>query len=729
MLLNNKDLANRWAKFNKLNLPQGVEVRLDPLSDTIGELCFYDQDCACYGTNLYNNGNDSDEMPFFNRTIELGFLIEPRNQFVILDGPAGYGKSYLLQKLQKIYKTEVGLRDKWLVASISLVSFQQDRERIKWLVTDIANHVQMKPESNHHTLDPDYVLLEIANYVKREGKALLVILDGIEQTSKDELIWLRYKLPYQLRSVLNANIRVILAGRHINRRIKNLGNISNRILHKERILAFEPCRLSPFDKGVVQQIVYGYRNDIVNVEDELLDHFVEEIFYLSGGHPQAIIELTDDLSQKSRWNWILQDRRFLPDVFRKELFQRCLYRVADNILARTIEDTQGPMLNGTNHIILRADLSHDLEIISLLRRFDVSLLIQLYNAKFISTEPNLLRGILISKGLSGDIDPKTGWQENNGIPRLLALRQRYLPKTRKECLKQNKQLHQIFHNRAIEALDTLSTGNFIRSRQTAADVLLNMCESLYHFFNQFDVEPQNQQQSQNILKRFAKLIFLYLDALEGYCLDRQNAIERLLGMINEDDQDDIRFLARCILGEEVWIQIHDMLMDSLNKYVIQVKKGNTKLKIKQGDGRMARRNVLDWLVDSLDLLRHNAQNVLVERWEKRNLGKATTPPVFSSKSLSREEIISLLPSEEQILAKMKDYPKISGSGIVISVDHIKSLSAQILNSQKTMDRYDVELSKALSITERVALEQQRDEAKNRKGRVEEELADIVVSLF
>jgi hypothetical protein len=537
-----------------LQLPVGVKVRLDPSKgiDTLHPIRFFDQDCACFGAN---QGNLME--------VEVGLLVEPRNQFVILDGPAGYGKSYLLARVKRVYQTDMRFQGRWRVVSVCLKTSRLG-DRWKWLIETMIQQLDlgMKADPNRK----DYALLEIANQIKQQDKALLVLLDGLVQASEDELVWLRYRLPYQLRSVLGTDVRVILSGRHISRRIKNLGNISGQVRQRERLLSFEVCTLSPFDKGIVQQIIHWHRDeDSVELEDELVDRWVEEICFLSGGHPEAIIELTDDLVRKTKWGWVLQDRQFLPEVFRQELYQRCLEAVSDSVLKRILsEDIKELMLSGPSSPPVTEDVLRDLDVMTLLRRFEGSLLVQLHSLGLLATAPTLLRGMLVAKGLSGYIDPKTGWQENDGVRNLLALRQRYGTETRQRCLEIHRRLHAVFHNRVLgcEADGAILPRADLWLNPT--NILLSIFESLYHFLSGIEEAPQSQDQAKEMENHFVNLMVHYLTALEPYCLYVHDALELIWGMLYYPEQDDVRFLAHWLLGDDIWLRVHDALSKALS---------------------------------------------------------------------------------------------------------------------------------------------------------------------
>jgi hypothetical protein len=141
------------------------------------------------------------------------------------------------------------------------------------------------------------------------------------------------------------------------------------------------------------------------------------------------------------------------------------------------------------------------------------------------------------------------------------------------------------------------------------------------------------------------------------------------------------------------------------------------------------RSLVDWLVDTLDLLRHNARNVLIERWEKRNLGRAVTPPAFDDKDLTYDDLRRLLPKYDELKVRLEHYQKPDGTTVVVTEQHIKSLREQMATAQKTVDRFNLELNKPLSTMDKITVENQRDEFQAKIDHTIEELADILAFLY
>lgn len=720
-----------------LQLPAGVRARLDysKRSATVPAVSFIDQDCACFGTNRGDRLAESvEDMPFFNRQIEEGLLMEPRNQFVVLEGPTGYGKTYLLDRVKRRYETESPFQERWQVVLVNL-SDTKLPDRREWLIRRLAKGIGVEIEARQEPSDNDYALLEIANEQRQRDKALLFLLDGVEQASDAELIWLRYRLPSDLRSVLGRDIRVILSGRYISRRVANLGNISGQVHHQERSLPFETCELSSFGKAVVQGIVNWYQGPTKpdKRDEDLADRWIEEICFLSGGHPEAIMSLAKDLVCEAKRGWALRDRRFLPEIARQELFDRCLITVSKRVLERTREDMKGTMLNGPSSPPVEAKTLEDLYILALLRRFEGGLLVQLFQMKLLSTEPTLLRGMLVKKGLSSAVVPETGWHKADGLHKLIALGWRYGSETRAACLKAHCTLHSLFHNCV---LGRSSDGEPLPDREhwcNATNLLLSTMESLYHFLGGIGAAPKSQKQREQMQNDLSKLLVQYLFELAPHCGGAPNAFERLWGMLNSPEQDEVRFLGRWLLGDDIWLHLYDELSTACGQTKSSDSTGAIQLNLAEtaakGGKSMERRTLLDWLVDTLDLLRHNARSVLIERWEKRNLGRAVTPPAFDDEPRTREELLTLLP-KGNITNILMTYQSLGeDTKTVVNVDHIKRLRKDMDTAQRSVDRYRASLMKALTETERITLEQQKDDAQERLDKVVEELADIIAYLY
>ena len=134
--------------------------------------------------------------------------------------------------------------------------------------------------------------------------------------------------------------------------------------------------------------------------------------------------------------------------------------------------------------------------------------------------------------------------------------------------------------------------------------------------------------------------------------------------------------------------------------------------------------LLDSLARALDFLRQNAQNVLMERWEKRALGKAKTPPVFKygDSEEVRQSLLALPPVPQS-------FTDPSGQTILVNAQLIENLLTTMKNAQDSKGRLRRQLGKLLNIEDEARLEQRMDEFQRKFDEAVSELADIFVYLY
>jgi len=148
--------------------------------------------------------------------------------------------------------------------------------------------------------------------------------------------------------------------------------------------------------------------------------------------------------------------------------------------------------------------------------------------------------------------------------------------------------------------------------------------------------------------------------------------------------------------------------------------------------------IFEAVADAITMLRHNAQNVLRERWEKRNKDKATTPPIFQEKPTVNEQSVS----EEDAIEQAKQSVRIrleqgvpsrftnpDRDSIEISERHIRSLNKIIGEAQESTDQCDEKLVKPLGLTSQMEVERVKKEFEEKKRKAEQELADIIAYLL
>lgn len=215
--------------------------------------------------------------------------------------------------------------------------------------------------------------------------------------------------------------------------------------------------------------------------------------------------------------------------------------------------------------------------------------------------------------------------------------------------------------------------------------------------------------------------------LSQICEGEMDVSEKLARMSLSHSPGPPRALVN--LARDLFAPIRDGLLSKTEwqQYLLEYEtKGEEEVLNK--DNPNPKRHIGDWLVDTLDLLRHNARNVLVERWEKRNLGKAVTPPVFSDLSMPRDALVYALPTEEILQYRLREYQDMNGMSILIDERYVTSLREQWKMAQDTAGRYRGKLAKPLSEKEKVELETLAEEYQAKANEAVTNLADIYAFL-
>ena len=209
-------------------------------------------------------------------------VLYPNGQYYLFCGPAGYGKTALLKKLEDEFK-----RRQWLCAYIPLDTYTSLKEIVSYLAQ--ALDVSVTPSQDAYQSGKVFGESVIAKSGLEKGLALLFDVDHTPSIAfPDTLSALFHKFIPGIWDTLSAepnffrdpshNYRIVLAGRDLAPTIDDLA------LPYE----FDKVQLHPFDDKVVQDICINYLKDkLSNIQQR--KEFAAHLLFYSGGHPRCMV--------------------------------------------------------------------------------------------------------------------------------------------------------------------------------------------------------------------------------------------------------------------------------------------------------------------------------------------------------------------------------------------------------------------------------------------------------
>ncbi len=239
------------------------------------------------------------EIEFVNREHELHLLqVErlraSRSPYTLIGAPAGYGKSYLLQRLIHTIKTDETLRQKWNVRYVDFGATEKENDLV-----DPRNRVFAASLTEKPGFWCNHVIQELSTPLPEGRRAVLLIFDGVEQLDEKAQQWLYTQLN-DLRKRTQAGhqeiitVRVIVAGRDVESFWEGYEQAYPRPPAPQRI------NLTPFDEHPIQELIWSQAQAArIDLDDQTVIQIADEVQYLSGGHPTVIRGLVDHLASQS----------------------------------------------------------------------------------------------------------------------------------------------------------------------------------------------------------------------------------------------------------------------------------------------------------------------------------------------------------------------------------------------------------------------------------------------
>ncbi len=213
-------------------------------------------------------------------------VLYPEGQYYLFEGPAGYGKSALLTKIDKEFK-----RRDWLSVYVSL---EQHDHYVK-AARHIAQVFSLEIEENIYIESSRQIGVELGKTIARKhdpGKenGLAILLDVDQKPYEYMLSALRTMVIEVIPAIYDGltgssnffkitptSYRIVIAGRYLASTV----DIFNTYHYKV-------TQLKPFNYSVISEICI---NNIKTTEQ--LNEFAANLLFYSGGHPSCMVRILD----------------------------------------------------------------------------------------------------------------------------------------------------------------------------------------------------------------------------------------------------------------------------------------------------------------------------------------------------------------------------------------------------------------------------------------------------
>jgi len=287
-------------------------------------------------------------IPFVNRKEELErVLYLPNGPYYLFDAPPGYGKTSLLERIEKAFK-DLG----WFCVYVSLEKYRTLSKIIDHLKRELGIACQFYPHNIKHT--GEVLGREIAK--KRKNERGLVLLFDVDHGWEDDYapvlddlihnlipsIWdglTNGQVPQHFRREPNS-YRVIIAGRSLSTKLHRVSS-GSPLFSNENII-----RLKPFTYGVAQHICTNYLQDEQSCND-----FAAHLLFHTGGHPSCMVRALELFNQAEcnpddfwtnyrdkiygiTFAEMNSVRNGIPREHRRIINMLCLYRRLDKTILR-----------------------------------------------------------------------------------------------------------------------------------------------------------------------------------------------------------------------------------------------------------------------------------------------------------------------------------------------------------------------------------------------------------
>jgi hypothetical protein len=688
--------------------------------------CDCSSDCACVpdGVVFCQEDHYSDyALKFQNHENVLKKILSIAYHQIVLDAPAGYGKTYLLREVEKRLKQK---SDEWKFGIIDL-SYDNERKKTQTEIRkEIVRTLGLSVDFNQNNSD---ILLFAA--IKRLPKFVLMF-DSVEYDTDGQLVaWLQENFVAPFLRIREKEYLFIFSGRYLYQ----LDSPYKWKEYKKFVLSH--IKINDIFDALNDAYSWVPDKDKQGIAPETFLALSENIAWLSAGHPGSINNLV-------RKEWLpsgcAQDFSIqMPSRKFKSIFKSCVHPYVENLKEELGEEMFS---------LLRS--------VSVFRMMDQNILRELQSRKLIGAYQQAWSKILaihlfINRGffwmdgvarqlVARDLEllyPDEYHRLNHVARETWEAQLEHLMTTHADFPNRSSLIENMLRNILYQSLgEGLNEGQLIEIIANSLWKLgqndgLENDELMTLFANaiqssQDDDWMENLEFERKLTITFdkVKICLLEIQHTKGCNVDLDGAHK---ASVQNDRSVSVAIhgdvTGNLVIGDDNTIGRSATTMSTSNKEEIKknspLGEQNMEIKIES--------KLLDTLADALDFLRHNAQNILLERWERRNGGKASTPPIFKQEESANVETIKL--SLQQYKVELPGSILVDARNIIISESHIQSLRSQMQKAQKTKDAYAEESANVLGLNEKIQVKQQMEQYQQKIDEAASELADILVYIY
>ena len=403
-------------------------------------------DCAC---SPVDEPEYEFRLPFKNHEQALHSIKNNRFRYVLLDAPAGYGKTFLLHE-SRLYLSTQGYR-------CLLVDFKYNQNKLK-TVDEIRREISIGFD-----IDIDNAPDPVAAFYGgiRQISKFVLMFDSIDINDDGHLVhWLYETLAKPLEHDGHKEFKIIFSGRHVQRyknkyKWENWIGLRKEVLHAIRIKHID--EILEMEKSAVG--------------GELRYRTAEGMAWLSAGHPGIIESLVKE--------WIKNNcgQDFTPTTKKEKL---------KDIFIRRINDHVAKLLIDLDEKEIRL-----LRIISIFRQMDSRLLKELFDKNILDGDYQVAWSKITGRNLF--IKPRSYTYWHDGVMRQVMARKLEILENPVYC-----DFHKVALEVWSERLYKLSEVSETVGNEQIINALHNV---LYHTINSgLSKEEAIESISQNLLK-------------------------------------------------------------------------------------------------------------------------------------------------------------------------------------------------------------------------------------